>query len=347
MARADAALCGVTRLADVTGLDCIGMPVFQSVRPRSRALSVHQGKGLTRETAMLGALMEAVECHHAEMFAADRMVASYDALPRTARVPRLDDFASDRAESPPTSGGISWVAARRLVDGGVLWVPFDVVSLDCTWQAEPLLDKSSVGLAAHFHRPSAVLTALLEVIERDAEWVWRRRPIEGRSSCRLDAKTPPFPWFRELHARVTDAGLRLTLYQIPAVIALPVFICELLEPGAGHLARHIVYGSAAHVEPEKALLGSVVEAVQSRVTLIAGVRDDIYPRACETRPDAIGLALPVPAGGRSRGWSEALDQLRPIDPCGAADLAVHLARAGYPDAAAIDLNSTGLPRGRV
>ena len=55
------AACGVSRVADLTFLDVLNLPVCQAVRPWSRALSVHQGKGLTRRDACLGALMEAVE----------------------------------------------------------------------------------------------------------------------------------------------------------------------------------------------------------------------------------------------------------------------------------------------
>src|SRR5882672_4545796 len=57
---------GITRLADVTGLDWIGIPVYQAIRPNSRTLSASQGKGLTRAQAQVSALMEALEGFHAE-----------------------------------------------------------------------------------------------------------------------------------------------------------------------------------------------------------------------------------------------------------------------------------------
>ncbi len=37
---------GITRVANVTGLDCIGIPVVAVYRPNSRSLSVAQGKGV-------------------------------------------------------------------------------------------------------------------------------------------------------------------------------------------------------------------------------------------------------------------------------------------------------------
>jgi Cytidylate kinase/YcaO cyclodehydratase, ATP-ad Mg2+-binding len=57
---------GITRVADVTALDRIGIPVWQAVRPASRNLSVSQGKGATPEAARVSAAMEAVELWHAE-----------------------------------------------------------------------------------------------------------------------------------------------------------------------------------------------------------------------------------------------------------------------------------------
>src|SRR6266536_3026160 len=55
---------GITRLADVTGLDWVGLPVYQAIRPNSRSLSVSQGKGLTRAQAKASALMESLAACH-------------------------------------------------------------------------------------------------------------------------------------------------------------------------------------------------------------------------------------------------------------------------------------------
>src|SRR6201999_785112 len=55
---------GITRLANVTGLDRIGIPVYQAIRPNSRGLSLSQGKGVDEVSAQVSALMESLECHH-------------------------------------------------------------------------------------------------------------------------------------------------------------------------------------------------------------------------------------------------------------------------------------------
>jgi YcaO-like protein with predicted kinase domain len=48
------AAMGITRLADLTGLDRIGVPVFAAIRPNSRSVATSQGKGLTKDAARAG-----------------------------------------------------------------------------------------------------------------------------------------------------------------------------------------------------------------------------------------------------------------------------------------------------
>lgn len=59
-------LFGITRVANVTGLDTIGIPVVMVNRPNSRGLAVSQGKGVTLAAAKASAVMESIESWHAE-----------------------------------------------------------------------------------------------------------------------------------------------------------------------------------------------------------------------------------------------------------------------------------------
>ena len=51
---------GITRIANVTGLDRIGVPVVMVCRPNSRSLSVSQGKGVDLLAAKASGLMESL-----------------------------------------------------------------------------------------------------------------------------------------------------------------------------------------------------------------------------------------------------------------------------------------------
>ena len=53
--------CGVTRVGDLTGLDRIGLPVAQAVRPEALSEVTSLGRGLSKAEAAVGAIMEALE----------------------------------------------------------------------------------------------------------------------------------------------------------------------------------------------------------------------------------------------------------------------------------------------
>jgi ribosomal protein S12 methylthiotransferase accessory factor len=67
---------GITRIANVTGLDRIGVPVVMVCRPNARSLAVSQGKGLTLDAAKASGVMEALELDHAERILLPLMLGS-------------------------------------------------------------------------------------------------------------------------------------------------------------------------------------------------------------------------------------------------------------------------------
>src|ERR1700733_2330877 len=76
---------GVTRIADHTGLDTIGIPVIAAIRPMARSLSTQHGKGATPAAARVSAVMEAIETFTAEQ-PRRSIRGSARALPRRHRL---------------------------------------------------------------------------------------------------------------------------------------------------------------------------------------------------------------------------------------------------------------------
>src|SRR5262249_47992169 len=60
------AAMGITRVANLTGLDRLGLPTVAVARPNARSISVSQGKGVTLAAAKASGLMESIEGYHAE-----------------------------------------------------------------------------------------------------------------------------------------------------------------------------------------------------------------------------------------------------------------------------------------
>lgn len=320
--------CGVTRLADITGLDRIGMPVWQAVRPWGLSLSVHQGKGLDAAQARLGACMEAIECSHAEAWEAPVRRCALIDLPEGERAAVADDFGRVRGAIGDGSM-IDWVAAERVDRPGRLWVPLASVSLDFAADAPAGLARSSNGQGAGFDLAWAEAKALGELIERDAFADWAAGNVVSRMDDEIDLGSIGFDWFAALHARCAALGIVVRAYRVPAVIAMPVIAVELYDAGGEAATYAHAGGSCAHADPEAALRGAVTEAIQARLTVIAGARDD--------------LGHAYPQGRRARfGYALARTGAAPLafgDLCGFdGSVVMALAAAGYDRTARITLS---------
>jgi ribosomal protein S12 methylthiotransferase accessory factor len=269
---------GVTRVADVTRLDVIGLPVWQAVRPASRNLSVSQGKAVTDVGAKVSAVMESVELWHAE---------DLSRVPGTVLSLREMRFANPVAESVlpwrPDSRRldalpIPWVRAEPLRGDRTGWLPRDMVELDFTvpdgWRAM-WFHRTSNGLASGNCREEAVLHGLCEVMERHALFLDYKMPEDhperlpgGRRALDPDDLGGELA---ELVARVRAAGFRLALYDLTWSAGVPVMMADVCAPDLPNVWR----GSGCHPAPEVALSRALTEAAQARLTYIAGARDDL------------------------------------------------------------------------
>ena len=318
--------CGVTRLADITGLDRLGLPVWQAVRPAGRAFSVHQGKGASHEEARIGALCEAMESHCAENAPADGPRCSFAALPPAERAPELGDYCRSRDSVPGSAEPVQWCRAADLLTGRLLWLPHPLVSLDYTCGLPSLFDRSSLGLGAGPQEESALETSLLEVIERDSMGAWERLDAAAKVASSVEPETIPFSWFQSWRARFESLDIGLEVFAAETIVGIAAFKCVIGGAAEFGAAYRRFTGSAAHGDPEIALFKALAEAMQSRLTLIAGVRDDILP-SYYARPSASAPVGAIPRE-RCRAWRAT----EPV-PCDSATLAERLAAAGYPQVA--------------
>jgi ribosomal protein S12 methylthiotransferase accessory factor len=264
---------GITRVGLLTGLDVLGIPVAFAARPNSRSLSVTQGKSLYADEAQLGAVMEAFEQAFAERSEA-LTVCRAEAKELGARAV---DLSRLHRAAEPSQSRIAWARATSLISGAERLVPLELVDLDLRagrrsdFSASPV---SGLGLAAGPTWEAAATHALLEVIEHNATAAIDffglldgfARPVRCRAGdhAALD----------EIISRIAQAGLRHQLYDISAPGGLPVigaFLdCPDLAPGWIQFA-----GFACRFSPEHAAEAALLEAVQSRLTVIAGARDDL------------------------------------------------------------------------
>lgn len=269
---------GITRIADVTGLDRIGIPTVMVTRPNSRSVAVAQGKGLSLAAARASGVMEAIETWHAERIALPLRYASFADLSAEARVvdvarlPRIRDGRFDPARR------ILWIEGVELATGTRAFVPFEMVHTDYTRPAPPgqgCFPCTTNGLASGNDALEATCHAICELIERDATTLWHHLPQGARDARRLDLGSVDDPACRDALDRLDAAGIETGVWETTSDVGVAVFHCVIADSGNG--PGHIGIGDGCHPHRGIALLRSLTEAVQTRLTYVSGARDDLGP----------------------------------------------------------------------
>lgn len=262
---------GITRVADVTALDVLGVPVYQAVRPASRNLAVSQGKGASEHAARVSAVMECLELWHAEdLDPLPQVAVTVGEMARAGAIP-LAALRWASGIRVPRGMTLAWVRAESLAGDRHGWLPRIMLELDFRMRLElhpRLFELTSNGLAAGNCRQEAVLHGLCELVERHAIYLAREEP-RRRVPLRLDSIEEP--WVRDVVRRIREAGMKLVLWDLTWEAGLPVVMADLVGADFPHVWR----GSGCHADPSVALSRAVTEAIQSRLTYISGARDDL------------------------------------------------------------------------
>ncbi|MFD7897606.1 YcaO-like family protein [Streptomyces sp. NPDC059743] len=292
---------GITRIADVTGLDDLGIPVTMAVRPTAWTLSVAQGKGATLDAARVSGAMEAIEVWHAERAP----------LPVSAgQIPACDlrlPYAIAALEQHPGSllterVRMDWITARSAVDDAETLLPEAAVRVKRTvhddWRLH-LPSASTNGLASGNTRAEALVHGLCAVIERDV--LSDVAQDNGQRSEIVDPATVADPHCAALIEKLRRGQCRLELRHASNRFGVAVMSCHLWREDQSSV---LVAGAGAHPDPQVALSRAITEAAQSRLTLIAGSREDNQPLAYRPGPHT----APVPSTAPMTPWATVISR---------------------------------------
>jgi YcaO-like protein with predicted kinase domain len=291
----------ITRVADITDLDEIGLPVQVAYRPAGSTLAVSVGTGLTPEQARVSAVMESIEVWHAEnprLEIETRSPAGDLALAYDVRSLNL------LPKSPLTDRVVlDWVAGRGLLTGASYLVPADTIQIDflrCSWP-DVLFWPSTNGLATGSSPVDAALHALFELIERDCVAGWLDDPEGPWPNVDPSASRHPSP--SAVYGALRAVGCQISVQDLTNRIGVPCYQASIWSPDVPVVCG----GYGCHVDPDIALYRAMIEAAQSRLVVVSGARDDVP--AVAYRPSAglgkladaalspIGATLPVEGFG--------------------------------------------------
>jgi ribosomal protein S12 methylthiotransferase accessory factor len=288
---------GVTRIADITGLDRIGIPVYSSIVPDSLdAISVYNGKGMRPIDAKAGALMEAIERQTAlniRLPFIEDTVAHLSSTTATLNPRSMNyEVAADYSEEQT----YCWCEGLDIISGQRLYVPAKLAGY--SWHDLPhpttFVTTDTNGLASGNCLTEAISHALCELAERDA-WTFvelgahhmprqRRAFALGPASKDGPDDFEMFPCVDleschsayELLLKFWSAGLFPVVRDITSELGIPAFFASVCDESiTGYPMAHC--GLGAHPNADVAIRRALLEVAQSRCVDIQAVREDILP----------------------------------------------------------------------
>lgn len=274
---------GITRCADITGLDSIGIHVYVAVRPQGRILQTSNGKGLTHVDAKVSACMEAIEHWHAENPTGPfRRSCVAELTAERDRILTIEE-AADRRDLPYVGDRrkIDWVRGKELFSEEPTWVP----SFAAYFRRHVPFRFSFNGLASGNHPIEAVLHALYEVVERDTLAALSEKGNVRLSRCQvIDCGTIIDEAVGSLCEQVRRAGVRLLLLRAPSSSLVHTFLAVFLDASSSFGASAVNFGTGSHLSQSVAAIRAITEAAQSRLTYIHGSREDLHEQAYARGP---------------------------------------------------------------
>jgi len=344
---------GITRIANVTGLDRTGIPVVMVTRPNARSVTVSQGKGVTLAAAKASGLMEAVEVWHAERIVKPLKLASFEEM-------RGEHPVADVAALPRAAHGrftaelpLLWIEGEDLLRGAPAWVPLELVSTNYTLPLPPgtgYFQANTNGLASGNHRLEAISHGLCEVVERDATTLWKHRSRAARAQRALDPASIDDPACTAVLAQLAAADLQVQTWDTTTDLGIASFVCLVMGEDADDADPE--FGAGCHPVRSIALLRALTEAAQARNTYIAAARDDysaeLYSAASRARRRAFCRQLMASTAPR-RAFAEVPSFESPSIEGDLRWMLARLRAAGIDQVVVVDLarEAIGIPVVRV
>jgi thioglycine synthase len=256
---------GVLDLVDCTEKDRHGIPCFAVVRrrPGTAHSQVHVGRGVTPEAAQASAMATAIERSSAEYRGDPMKLAMYEEIGIRHAVDPMDLILARPLEEGEK---IHWSPGYDLLEKGEVWVPSNAVFLpyNTLGEAKGLFASDPNGLAAGNTLDEAILSGLLEALERDTLSRAERNHTMGK---RVSVQEPgPV---RDLLGRFEAAGIAITLWLPEGRTRIPTIAAAADDPVTKDPA-FLVMGAGTHPSPQAAAIQALTEVAQRRAVRIQG-----------------------------------------------------------------------------
>ena len=268
---------GITRIADITDLDRIGLPIYTAIRPTAEegAVSIYGGKGISKDHAKASAMMEGFERYSAERQDSDEtIIATLDEINNYGDYidPKSLNLPKEFEKKDINDLSLEWSKSKDIISMNEYYIPTNAIFHPYTHEnnIQSLFKSNTNGLASGNILEEAILHGMLEVIERDA---WSIFELTHKNYAQIDVDSIESETILDIIDKFESEGIKIKLMDFTADIKIPTIAAsadDTITKDAGLLTL----GMGTHLDPEVAILRALTEVAQSRATQINGARED-------------------------------------------------------------------------
>ncbi|OPY25296.1 MAG: YcaO-like family protein [Methanobacterium sp. PtaU1.Bin242] len=264
---------GVTRIAEITHLDRLGIPVYSAIRPGAAegAVSIYAGKGATKNQAKASAMMEAFERYSAEINKADTDKFERGTFPEKENALDPETLILPSLPFEVEKTPLDWIKSIEITNDQEYMVPANAVYHPYIPPSGSSLFKSNTnGLASGNRIEEAVYHGITEVVERDA---WSIFEAKKEPKSEVNCEGIENPLIKDMLDKFTNAGVDVKLLDLTADVKITT-IAAVSDDTVLKDPALLSLGVGTHLNPEVAVIRALTEVAQSRATQIHGTRED-------------------------------------------------------------------------
>lgn len=265
---------GITRIAEITHLDRLGVPVYSAIRPGAAegAVSIYAGKGATKSQAKASAMMEAFERYSAEINESDTKEKFESGIfLEMEKAINPEELILPQLSLEVDKTNLDWVKVVDITDDREYMIPANSIYHPyISLKGSSLFQSNTNGLASGNCVEEAVFHGILEVVERDA---WSIFEAKKEPKSEVNCENTENPLIQDLLDKFAKAGIEVKLIDLTADIDITT-IAAVSDDTVLKDPALLTLGVGTHLDPEIAVLRALSEVAQSRATQIHGTRED-------------------------------------------------------------------------
>lgn len=263
---------GITRVADNTALDTIGIPVVIAIRPAVsvKQITTCQGKGINFEEAMIGALCESVE-----RYCASKIIIERTSSVNSLRLSGCNVISPEMLGITNITDGdlLDWVTVNNLQSKSIYWIPAGEVIFPYYASCNDVktFRSSTSGLAAGADFDDAVLRSIFEVVERNAVSLY----YENLNCPYINQDNIKNVEINYILGKFTTNDIQVIIIDLGRFSPFPTYLVHSID----HRRKEpFLYtsGQACHLNSVIALKKALLEVVQARIVAIQSSREDFH-----------------------------------------------------------------------